>query len=685
MAPFTKQFLIASLYLTYCSHVIASPLTVVELEPFFARSRDAAAPAQVVISGEQWRANATVALAELLQDTEPALALVRKGAMSNDVVLRGLGGDDISVTLDGRKIYCACANRMDPPLSHATLENTERIEIAAGPFSLKRSGTLGGHINLVSAQIAPGWQGHNEVRYGSFDAMTTSNWISYADSTFAIRLQGAWQTSDPYKNGDGIIMTDFPTGTAAYLPENRHQRAYTAWHAGAECSYAIQDNLRIKANYARREDEEVLFPGLKMDADKTKTDQIGLRIEGEPDNQLIRLWTIDAYYHETDHVMSDRLRVSSASGPGATRGWFMQTDANATTMGMTLDVETIETMSGAWRIGTEWGHRIWDSSNIIGNNFNAMLPDAKLETVGLYLENKYTFTDTVSLEAGLRLDHFAASARADTSLLKSIQGSAPNRTFNEPAGFLSLRYSLDETKDLFIGIGSVARAPNPQELYIQVDRPMANPDWLGNPELDAPRSTELTTGFEFAGEKASFRVRVFHAWLDDYIYPVRETTPSSFQSYANIDATLYGVETKATYHCNDQWTLNTALAWQQGEKHSRFDTATNDVLAEIPPLRAQTAIQYHNKALSASVEANFSAEQGRVDTDLNEQDLGAWWTLSLHLRYQLNTSWTLGLACENLFDTTYAVHNAQVRNPFSALTVVDEPGRQIKTSLSFTF
>ncbi len=140
----------------------AQPLHVIELESFYVT-----APQQGVVQqdlgGQQWRSRGVVGLAELLEDSEPGLALVRRAGMSNDVVMRGLGGDDVSVTLDGRKIYCACSNRMDPPLSHATAEVAAKVEVAAGPFSLKRAGSLAGHVNVTSEPILDGLHGRFEA------------------------------------------------------------------------------------------------------------------------------------------------------------------------------------------------------------------------------------------------------------------------------------------------------------------------------------------------------------------------------------------------------------------------------------------------------------------------------------------------------------------------------------------
>ncbi|MGZ0657008.1 TonB-dependent receptor [Coraliomargarita sp. W4R72] len=657
-------------------------LGIQELEPFYVR----AAPATKQIPGrdllgDSWRQSGTVGLAEALEAAEPGLSLVRKGGMSNDVVLRGLGGDDLSVTLDNRKIFCACSNRMDPPLSHATAETAARVEIAAGPFSLKRSGSLGGHINIVSAEIEPGWHGVTEFGIGTYGQQNHSTWMSYADDTFAVKVQAGYLTGDPYETGSGQKVTELPTGTAAYQSEYIDATAYEAWHVGGEVEWKLSEDDSLRLNVLRREDRDLLFPGLRMDADSTETTQLGLRYQHDAPAGPFETWVLDTYFNDTEHLMSDSRRVSQTivrPGYDLTRGYFMQTDANARNWGSTFDAEIETKRFGSWNVGAEWGQRQWDSDNVIYNINNAMLPDVLSTTVGAYAQGHYQFESPWSLELGLRADYFYSEARGDTTLLQARQGTDSANEQVEPGAFASLRYQWTETTALFAGLGSVARAPNPQELYIQVDKPGANADWLGNPDLDAPRSTELTAGIERLTDDWEMRVRVFHSWLDNYIYPVDD---GGMQSYANIDARLWGAEFSAAHQFNDNWSLSAGLAWQRGVK----DTGTDRDLAEIPPLRAQVALQYQSEQTLLKAEVRASDRQEQIDTSLNESTMDAWATLSLYARRKLDEHWTLALAAENLFDKDYALHNAQVRDPFSTSTIVNEPGRILKASLSYEF
>ncbi|WP_269524353.1 TonB-dependent receptor [Coraliomargarita parva] len=671
----------------------ANSLNVVELEPFLVSpDRYPSSLEQPSLLGQEWRNRGAVGLAEALESAQPGISLVRKAGMSNDVVMRGLGGDDISVTLDGRKIFCACSNRMDPPLSQATGENAERVEIAAGPFSLKRSGSLGGHINIVSAPIDGGWHGELTAGLGSYSQQQHSVWASYGEGPWAMRVQGAYLYGDPYETGDGLRMTELPADMAGYLPQYLDGPAYEAWHAGAEYEWRFKSKRRLRFNFLRREDSDVLFPGLKMDADKTETTQLGLRLSQDEPAGVFESWVLDAYFNDTDHLMTDSKRRSSLYGPGnmsrpayvLERGYFMRTNATARNWGATFDAEVDGGAFGDWEVGGELGQRLWDSENTILNINNAMLPDVLSSTAGVYAEFAYAFATDWQLEGGGRLDAFKVDPRGDTDLLELRRGHVDDYTSVEPGAFVSLRYQVSSVTAVFAGLGSVARTPNPQELYIQVDKPGMNPDWLGNPDLDAPRSTELTAGVEYTEEGWNFRLRAFHSWLDDYIYPVALGAIPDVQSYDNLDARLYGVELSAGYQLSGNWSLAAGLAWQEGRKESGFGSG-NRALAEIPPLRFQSALQYQTETTELKLELQASDRQDRIDPDLYEQDLGSWLTVSVYAQRKLGKHWTLSCAVTNLFDENYAVHNAQVRNPFSTFTVVNEPGRVLKASLSYAF
>jgi iron complex outermembrane receptor protein len=218
--------------------------------------------------------------------------------------------------------------------------------------------------------------------------------------------------------------------------------------------------------------------------------------------------------------------------------------------------------------------------------------------------------------------------------------------------------------------------PDPQERYMNLNRPMANPDWVGNPDLDPVRNLEFQSGLHWANESFDAQFSAFHAWLYDAIYLTELTVgPGGTTSYENIDARLYGFSADTGWNTHDNLRLEAGLAWQEGVKETRPINATNDVLGEVPPLRARLAAIFTYGDLTARAEAQFQDTLDRIDPDLGERPLDGWAVVNLAASYRVNDRFSVSAGVDNVFDKNYAVSNAFVRDPFRANVVVNEPGR----------
>ena len=80
-----------------------------------------------------------VDLAAILSSQLPAAALTRKGPLAGDIVLRGFTRDNVVITVDDNKTFCACPNRMDPPAFHVSSQQIEAVSVRTGPFSVDQA------------------------------------------------------------------------------------------------------------------------------------------------------------------------------------------------------------------------------------------------------------------------------------------------------------------------------------------------------------------------------------------------------------------------------------------------------------------------------------------------------------------------------------------------------------------
>jgi outer membrane receptor protein involved in Fe transport len=215
-------------------------------------------------------------------------------------------------------------------------------------------------------------------------------------------------------------------------------------------------------------------------------------------------------------------------------------------------------------------------------------------------------------------------------------------------------------------------APEAEQLYIALNRPGANPDWVGNPGLRDPLRGTLRATLD----RGPLSLALFGSHVWDYVYLVKRTAAGTpYQTYANVNALLAG--------CNLQlsWPhLVFRAQWNWGER-----TAENAPLAEIAPLAASLRLQtpqLHHTRLWLLVEG--AAEQTRVDDSLNERPTPGWGRADLGLTLE-SGAWRLDLRLLNLTDTTYFRHLAYLRNPFASGADVYEPGRSVRLTAVYRY
>jgi iron complex outermembrane receptor protein len=255
-----------------------------------------------------------------------------------------------------------------------------------------------------------------------------------------------------------------------------------------------------------------------------------------------------------------------------------------------------------------------------------------------------------------------------------------------PSAYIMLSRDMSDALNIYSGLGYATRPPDPQERYMNLNKPGMNPDWVGNPALDPVHNLEWQSGFSWqAYEDLSLKGSAFYAWLDDMIYLERLTSPIRATSYTNIDARLYGFSLNGEWTASDTLTFSAGLAWQRGEKTSRPNLGTNDVLGEIPPLKGRLAAEWTKDKWALGTTLLFQDSYDRIDPDIQEQEISGWAVFNLVASYQWNERLGISAGIDNVLDKRYAVANAFVRDPFNSGIVVNEPGRFVYLRVATSF
>ncbi len=634
-------------------------------------------------------------IGEALQNV-PGLSSIRKGAIANDVVLRGFQGDDINMFLDGVRLHGGCPSRMDPPSFHFDFAEVESIQIIKGPYDLTNPGGLGGMVNAVSETPKPGPAANVNLSYGSFNYLDGSATLSYGGDRFDGLLGYAHKSSDVPESGDGKLLTDiYPvTSPNRYRLDRIDSSAYdtdTLWIKGGT---KIGEG-RSELSYSYQDADQVLYPALLMDADYDRTHRIDWMTTIVDPTSTIAKVSFQAWYNQVDHLMDDTARMSSMPSMMVTRDYMMQTDAETYTFGSKLNGE-MPMGPGSLTTGVDFYQRNWDAVNesAMWMQYAAqpMIPDVDMQNLGAFAEYNWPLGSSLNMKGGGRFDYtkVVANALTDARLASLYQpyfsAELEDETdFSEPSANLQLTWTATESLEVFTGIASASRPPDQQELFIGLQRGGMSKNWLGNPALDAPRNNQFDVGAKWTGSNVFVSASVFYSSVSDFINITEAGDPDGSgplikaRTYENIDAELWGAEFGSQLALPYDLFAKATLSYVHGENND-----SDLPLSEIPPLSGTVSLRYDNGSYFVEAMERFAAAQDRVDTSLNEEETAGWGVTDLKAGKTWE-HWDLVGGINNLFDKYYFGHLSYQRDPFQSGVKVPEMGIFFYVNLSYHF
>lgn len=622
-------------------------------------------------------------MGEALKQVE-GITYVHKGAIANDVVLRGFQKDNINVLVDGVRLHGACPSRMDPPSFHYDFAEIEQVKVIKGPYDLSNPGGLGGMIDAQTKRPGKGFGGDITLGYGDWHSANVSATGSYGTDVYDALLGYAYKYSDMPKSGDGKRLTDIYPATSRnrYKPDAIDSKAYEINTGWGKLGVNPTSNSRSEISYSYQDAEHVLYPYLKMDADYDKTHLLNWTYRIQKISPLLNDLKLQVYWDTVDHLMDDRLRDSSNPPPVAVNRFYsMQTDAKTQVYGAKL-TSALSVGPGTLRTGIDYYNRNWDAVNRRAGYFAyrdlAMIPDVSIDNLGLFGEYELPLGSQLVLKGGLRGDLTWAEANKTNTLVTA----GTSRDFADFSANLQLTYSPVKGLDIFTGIARGTRTPDQQELYLDVPTPgapsAASPYWHGNRDLKSTVNHQADIGAKYSNDRFYVNASLFYSDLQDYINFFQ--IPGIFEkSYQNIHASMWGAELGSQISLDYDLFLRGSLSYVEGR-----NTSDGRPLSEIPPLRGAVSIRYDNGTIFFEAQENLAREQDRVDTGLQETPTAGWATTDIKsgISYQ---GVTLIIGVSNLLDKQYFSHLSYARDPFQSGFKVPESGRNVYFSAGYKF
>jgi len=322
---------------------------------------------------------------------------------------------------------------------------------------------------------------------------------------------------------------------------------------------------------------------------------------------------------------------------------------------------------------------------------NYMLPDVDTENLAFYATASKTISN-IDISGGFRYDDTTINPN------KSLQDNASNsatyfsslsdKNYNNISANLMLKYNISSMTNLFIGAGQSIRVPDAKELYVVNTNAAGtlitnSATSGGNQNLNESINREIDLGFENTTGNFHLKTTLFYSDLKDYIYAYDST-------WANIDAKIYGGDISADYLLNNEWRIESGVAYQKGVKKNPGQIGDTDKdLAEIPPFKGRLALVMDDSINYLMAEV-IAADNQTIDSDNNEKEIAGYGILNLKYGYDFRNGFSLMTGINNFFNRTYAVNNSYIGNQLIGFNgtdplVLNEPGRNFYATVSYKF
>ncbi|RLA31846.1 MAG: TonB-dependent receptor [Gammaproteobacteria bacterium] len=609
---------------------------------------------------------------------------------------RGMYGDRVSVSIDDLGMISGGPNAMDTPLSYVSPMITEKLTVQRGIASVSSaSESIGGHIN---ATLARGQFGDSEnfgldgllgTRYsGNGNTSTTAARVSATNLNHRFSLLAQSDRAD-----------DLATPAGKITPSGLNRDRF-------DVSYAFSsDGTELLAFAGKLDTQDSGTPALAMDIGSIDTMIYGL--QGR--TSFSEEFAIEAKlaYNDVEHWMDN---FSLRQPPPNTMGYRQN---YATGSGSVFSLAGIVGLADSeLSIGVDG--RLAEHSSVITNPENPMFNidnfvAVQRDLTGLFVEWKKS-GEISDWEFGVRYNSVSTDAgevgvtgvMGDSAqdLADDFNAAKRNLRFENVDAVARYRRSLTQNVQLRLELGSKARAPSYQELYLwlplQATGGLADGrNYIGNLELDAERSNEINVGLGWTNGAFQFSPQIYYKDVSDYIQGVPSTNMAANMlammmsgepalQFENVDARIYGVDLAWQYAVSDAVYLDGIGSYTRGE---RSDISDN--LYRLAPPKASLGISYVADSWTLRSEVVGYARQDKVSAFNDELPTPGYGLMNLSLNLTPHQSLRLELQVHNLFDKTYQDHLAGINRVNGSDIPVGErlfgPERSISAGVIYRF
>ena len=661
------------------------PLSLITIASLYAAEIELApiGVESTIITEVAQNAKTSADVATALSSSVPSIDMSRRSGIANDIIIRGQKRDNITVEVDGTKVYGACPNRMDPPVSHILANQIDSIEVTEGPYDVENFGTLSGGVKIKTKQPTQEEKVELNLGFGAWNYKKFGITGSGGNDFIRMLVTASTETSDQYEDGDGNTlaqqMDNFvivnPTLGGIKLKSQYHEMpAYEKKSVMAKAFVTIAENQELRLSVTANRSDNILYANSKMDALYDDSNIYSVEYNIDSISDTYKNINLQYYYSDVDHPMSTTYRMSSMNP-------MMDNTSHLTTTMQGLKLKnTFELNNFVLLAGLDGSQREWD-----GRYYNTTTGNALAAGNSKSIDNAITKNAAIFAKLSRNYNAFDVEVGARYDNTKITNDSYKSNDYNAFSANVLTKYKLNKENKIFFGFGQASRVPDARELYFR----SSAGDLVGTTDLKQTTNQEVDLGYEANNDSFKFKVKAFYSKLKDYIYIQKNVSINAFQ---NIDATIYGGELSASYYATDDMTIDMGTSYKRGKKDNALAGQTGTNLADMAPLRGNIALNYeyaNNSIATLGIQA--SDKWDTIDADNGEQVLDSWSILNMKVKHAVNKKFDFTIGVNNILDETYATSNTYAdltlitTGGAGDIMLLNEPGRYFYTNLDFKF
>lgn len=351
---------------------------------------------------------------------------------------------------------------------------------------------------------------------------------------------------------------------------------------------------------------------------------------------------------------------------------------------------------------------VWDDVHSLGIDENistgvefegaARYPRSNWSSYGVYISDQYRVHQKVTLQAGLRYNHFMLNADFDTTFypLPFTKAKLSNGALT---GSFGLVYRPSKTWVLSANFGTAFRSPNVDDVgkvfdsepgAVTVPNPDLKAEYAYNVDVSIAKVIADVVKLDLTGyytilTNALVRRNYTLNGLDSIMYDGELSQVQAMQNAAV--ANVYGIQAGVEVKLPLGFSLSSDFNWQVGREE--LDNGETSASRHAAPWFGTSRLSYRYKTFNLELNSQYSGQVSYEDLPVSEQgkteiyatdDNGnpyspSWYTVNFKASYQFLHHFTVSAGVENLTDQRY--------RPYSSGIVA--PGRNFILSLKAGF